>query len=66
MDGELPIFVDEPADYEPQGDYIVSKWKGRRFIMPIAVAQKAVARLNRALDQSIEGRGIIVPLRARH
>lgn len=55
----LPIFVDEPPEYEPSDDHIVSMWKGREFHIPIAVGKKIVARLNRALDQWHEGRGVV-------
>lgn len=49
FEGELPIFVDEPAKYEPRGDHIVASWKGLEFHMPIAVAQETVTGLNRAI-----------------
>jgi len=60
---DLPIFVDEPAEYEPQGDHIVARWKGREYHMPIAVAKKAVRRLNRAIDQWHEGRADVIRMR---
>jgi hypothetical protein len=63
---ELPVFVDEPAEYESRGCHIVAKWKGRVFHIPVAVAQQQVARLNRALDQCFENRGKVIPLPARH
>lgn len=62
----MQVFVDEPAIYEPRGDYIVSKWKGQEYVIPISIAQKIVAGLGKALDRWHEGRSEVIPIRARH
>lgn len=54
---ELPVFVDEPAAYESRDDtHIVARWKGRVFVIPVAIAKKSVALLNVALDRLHERR----------
>ena len=66
LDEGMQIFVDEPAEYEAMGDYIVSHWKGQRYVIPISVAQTIVRRLNRVLEEwRIEQSGKVEPLR-RH
>lgn len=66
LDVELPVFVDEPAKYEPSGDHIVAKWKGREFHMPIAVAQLAANRLNRAIRLWHSRQNSVVSIPKKH
>lgn len=61
----MQIFVDEAAEYEARGHHIVSRWKGREYVMPIAVAEKAVMRLNRALTIWRAGGAEVVELSPR-
>lgn len=63
LDG-AQIFVDEPADYEPRGDYIVSHWKGQDYVIPISVAQEVLVRLHDALAAWRAGRGEVVKIHA--
>lgn len=49
--------VSVPAEYEPEGEeFIICRWCGVEWKVPVHIAQKNVARLNRALDKSFERR----------
>lgn len=69
MRDQNPIFyLEEAAEYEWQPPNIVARWRGGKFVMPVAVARKAVANLNRALDHAFdESQGKVIPMRGgRH
>jgi len=64
---ELPVYVDEPAEYEPRGDHIVGHWKGRTFHIPIAVATQITVRLNKVLARwHAEQCGEVAELRGKN
>lgn len=66
---QLPIFVDEAAEYEARGDHIVCKWKGMEFFMSVAVAYQAALRLREVLAKchiaSLD-KANVVQFRSRH
>jgi hypothetical protein len=51
MGQQLPLWVREAAEFEPEGDHIICRWHGTEWIMSPAVAQAVHAGLGKALAQ---------------
>lgn len=61
--GGLPVCISEVPEYEVRGDCIRITYRCLEFYMPIPIAQAAMGRFHRALDQWYETKGVIVPFR---
>jgi len=48
MGRELPLWVREAAEFEPDGDTIICRWCGTEWVMSPHIAQMVEARLKRA------------------
>jgi hypothetical protein len=62
MGQRLPVFVREPADYEPEGDHILCRWGEEEWIMSPSVAQQNANRLNRALSEWHSQKDVVVSM----
>ena len=49
MGQRLPLWVREPAEFEPEGDHILCRWADVELVLSPAVAQRVYGRLGTAL-----------------